>query len=254
MPELPDVEVLKNYCRQNILDRKIDSLVVKNNRVIKSSPVTLRKYLEGEAFRQADRHGKYLFLATDKRELVLHFGMTGSVRYMEKNGDIDHCPFIIDFNDGSRFGFITIRKLGKVMLIDDRKKFIDKNRIGLDAYGIDKTGFQKAIRNGGSIKYRLMNQKKIAGIGNIYVDELLYQTSILPERTKLDKEEVESLFINMKRIFDVSIRHGAEPDEFPSRYLIKRRKQGENCGICAGRINKKTINGRSSYFCSRHQK
>jgi formamidopyrimidine-DNA glycosylase len=254
VPELPDVEVFKNYCRQNILDRKIDSLVVKNNRVIKSSPATLRKHLEGETFRQADRHGKYLFLATGKKELVLHFGMTGSVRYIANKEDIDHSPFIIDFNDGSRFAFITIRKFGKVMIVNDRKKLIDKNKLGPDAYGIDKTGFQKAIGNGGTIKYRLMNQKRIAGIGNIYADEILYQTSILPERTELDKEEVESLFADMKRIFDVSIRHGADPDEFPFRYLIKRRKQGENCGICAGRISKKTINGRSSYFCDRHQK
>lgn len=255
MPELPDVEVLKNYCRQNILDRQIDSLFVRNNRVIKSSPMTLRKHLEGETFKQVGRHGKYLFLSTDQRELVLHFGMTGSVRYIERKGDIDHSPFCIDFKDGSRFAFITIRKLGKVMLVNDRKKFIDKNRLGPDAYAIDKTGFREAVGNNrGSIKYRLMNQKKIAGIGNIYSDEILYQTGILPQRTELDEEEVDRLFSNMKRIFDVSIRHGAAPDELPSRYLLKRRNQGERCGICAGRISKKTINGRISYFCGCHQK
>jgi formamidopyrimidine-DNA glycosylase len=254
MPELPDVEVFRNYCHRHILDRKIDSVTARNNRVMKSSPATLKKHLEGHKFRHTNRHGKYLFLATDTRELVLHFGMTGSVLYMENPRDIEHSPLTIDFDDRTRFAFISVRKLGKVLLIDDQKKFIEKNRLGPDAYEIDKPLFQKAIETGGSIKSRLMNQKKLAGIGNIYSDEILYQSGIHPERKELTQEEIDTLFTTMKRIFDVCIRHEADPDEFPSRYLTKRREQGEPCGICEGRISKEKISGRSSYFCSRHQK
>ncbi len=130
MPELPDVEVFRNYCSRHILDRKIDSVTAQKNRVMKSSPAILRNHLEGRAFRQTARHGKYLFLATDTRELVLHFGMTGSVRYMENPQDIEHCPLILDFDDGSRLAFISVRKLGKVLLVDDRKKFIEKKQAG----------------------------------------------------------------------------------------------------------------------------
>ena len=121
MPELPDVEVFKNYCHRHILDRKIDRVTARNNRVMKSSPATLKKHLEGRAFTQTARHGKYLFLATDDRELVLHFGMTGSVLYMEDPRDIEHCPLTIDFDDGTRFAFISVRKLGKVLLVEDKK-------------------------------------------------------------------------------------------------------------------------------------
>jgi formamidopyrimidine-DNA glycosylase len=134
MPELPDVEVFRKYCHQHILGRKIDSVTAKNNRVMKSSPSTLKKHLEGHKFRQTGRHGKYLFLATDTRELVLHFGMTGSVRYMEDPQDIEHAPLILDFTDGSRFAFITVRKFGKVLLIDDQKKFIEENKVNRAAY------------------------------------------------------------------------------------------------------------------------
>lgn len=254
MPELPDVEVFKNYCHRYILDRKIDRVTARNNRVMKSSPATLKKHLEGRAFTQTARHGKYLFLATDDRELVLHFGMTGSVLYMEDPRDIEHCPLRLDFDDGTRFAFISVRKLGKVLLVEDKKKFIEKNNLGPDAYEMDKALFQKAVEKGGSIKSRLMNQKKLAGIGNIYSDEILYQSGIHPEKKELTQEEIDTLFTTMKRIFDVSIRHKADPEEFPSRYLTKRREQGEPCGICEGRISKEKISGRSSYFCSRHQK
>ncbi|MFO7912695.1 MAG: DNA-formamidopyrimidine glycosylase family protein [Desulfotignum sp.] len=254
MPELPDVAVFKNYCHRHILDRKIARVTARNNRVMKSSPATLRKHLEGRAFKQTTRHGKYLFLATDTRELVLHFGMTGSVLYMEDLQDIEHAPLILDFDDGTRFAFISVRKLGKVLLIDDQKKFIEKNRLGPDAYEIDKALFQKAVEKGGSIKSRLMNQKKLAGIGNIYSDEILYQSGIHPEKKEVTQEEIDTLFTTMNRIFDVCIRHKADPDEFPSRYLTKRREQGQPCGICDGRISKEKISGRSCYFCNQHQK
>ena len=255
MPELPDVEVFREYCRQNILDRKIERLTIKNSRVMKSSASTLRKHLQGAVFRQTARHGKYLFLATDTRELVLHFGMTGHVRFTDEHPDKpDHSPLIIDFDDGNCFIYITVRKLGKILLINDRNAFIEKYSLGPDAMDIDRPGFQNAIEKGGSIKSRLMNQKKIAGIGNVYADEVLYQTDILPDRKSIDREETDRLFKNMQRILKVSIRHKAEPGECPDRYLINRREQGAKCGICDGRISKKTISGRSSYFCDRHQK
>ncbi len=254
MPELPDVAVFRNYCHQHILDRKIARVTARNNRVMKSSPATLRKHLEGRVFIQTGRHGKYLFLVTDTRELVLHFGMTGSVRYMEDPEDIEHAPLILDFDDGTRVAFICVRKLGKVLLIEDREKFIEKNKLGPDAYEIDKALFQKAVEKGGSIKSRLMNQKKLAGIGNIYSDEILYQSGIHPEKKEVTEQEIDILFTSMQRIFEVCIRHKADPDEFPSRYLTKRREQGQPCGICDGRISKEKISGRSSYFCTRHQK
>ena len=148
MPELPDVAFFRNYCHQHILDRKIARVIARNNRVMKSSPATLRKHLEGRAFTQTARHGKYLFLATDDRALVLHFGMTGSVRYMEDPEDIELAPLILDFDDGTRVAFICVRKLGKVLLIDDREKFIEKNKLGPDAYEIDKALFKKAVEKG----------------------------------------------------------------------------------------------------------
>lgn len=255
MPELPDVEVLREYCRQNVLDRKIDRLTIKNSRVMKSSPSTLRKHLEGTVFRQAGRHEKYLFFGTDKRELVLHFGMTGRVMFMDEHPEkLDHSPLVIDFDDGSCFAYITVRKLGQVQLIADKDTFIEKKQLGPDAMGIDRPGFHKAVEKGGSIKSRLMNQKHIAGIGNVYADEILYQTGILPDRKTIDRKETDRVFNTMQRIFEVRIRHNADPGKCPERYLINRREQGAACGICKGRISRKTISGRPAYFCGQHQK
>ena len=70
---------------------------------------------------------------------------------------------------------------------------------------IDRPGFQNAIEKGGSIKSRFMNQKKIAGIGNVYADEILDQTGILPERKAIDRKETDRLFSSMQRILKVSI-------------------------------------------------
>lgn len=257
MPELPDVEVYRQRCNESILKKKIEDVLVTKSKVLKTSSKAL-KQLKDTKFNSASRHGKYLFLRTDKKVLVLHFGMTGRVSFNNGNNknqiNQDHALLTVRFSDDSKFFFINIRKLGKIYLTDDAQGFIKQKGLGTDAASLKKEEFAEKMQGKGSLKSKLMNQGSIAGLGNVYSDEILYQARIHPEQKTIEHEEITILYNTMKRVLKTAIRNKADSKRFPRRYLTTRRKQGEQCGICNGYIRKKTISGRSSYYCGRHQR
>jgi formamidopyrimidine-DNA glycosylase len=257
MPELPDVEIYKNYLTSTILQKKIEKVIINDNRIIKCYTRELHD-LKESYFVNVSRHGKYCFLRTNNGNyLILHFGMTGNVKYYKDKIDPKHTVLIILFSNGYKFAFINIRKLGKVFFSQDQQKFIKKNNLGPDALSLDKNGFIKVIQSRkGNIKGALMNQEVISGIGNIYSDEILYQSAIHPQRKiiNLTMEEIFSIYQSMHKVLDLAIDIRVQLEKFPSSYLINRRKDGGNCGVCTGKIQKQSINGRSCYFCTKHQK
>lgn len=242
MPELPDVEIYKNYLTSTILQKKIEKIIINDKRIIECYTKEL-KNLENNYFVNISRHGKYCFLCTNKANyLILHFGMTGSVKYYKEKIDPKHAVLIILFSNGYKLAFINIRKLGKVFFSQDQQKFIKKNNLGPDALSLDKNGFIKLIQSKkGNIKGLLMKQEDISGIGNIYSDEILYQSSIHPQRKNknLTMDEISTIYQNMHKVFNLAINIRVQLEKFPSSYLINRRKDGRNCGICTGKIQKK---------------
>jgi formamidopyrimidine-DNA glycosylase len=105
------------------------------------------------------------------------------------------------------------------------------------------------------LKSTLMNQGKIAGLGNIYVDELLFQTGLHP-RTKIDaltEEQLKHVYKTMNTIIEQSLAVEADIEKLPKHYLIPHREPGAPCPRCSGTIEKKTIAGRSTYFCTECQ-
>jgi formamidopyrimidine-DNA glycosylase len=117
--------------------------------------------------------------------------------------------------------------------------------------------FNRILKNSrGAVKTFLMNQKLIAGLGNIYSDEVLFQAGILPQARsgRMDENQVRKLYQAMRRVLKTTIRHRADPERFPRSYLIPRRKQGAECPRCSRRIKRIKINQRSAYFCPACQK
>ncbi len=223
MPELPDVAIFTQYLNTTSLHHKIKSVEVRSRDVLAGlSPAELKKGLQGHNFESSCRHGKYLFAALDNDKwLVLHFGMTGFLKYfknMEK--DSPHDRLLISFTNGYHLAYDCQRKFGEIYLIEDLKEFIKEKNLGPDALDpdLDFTSFSEAIgKSGAAVKSTLMNQKIIAGIGNIYSDEILFQAGIHPKTKtgQVDKQSLQTLFKEINNVLSTAIEHRADPEKFP---------------------------------------
>lgn len=258
MPELPDVEYFKRYLDSTSLYKKIESIDIKNKKVLgKSTPVAvLEKNLIGDKFTKTFRHGKYLFIQLNQlnQSLMMHFGMTGYLLYSKKSKEKENKHERIRFSFDNHFylSYISQRMLGKLELIESSKKFIENLGLGPDANEIDKETFKKIIyKHKANIKNLLMNQKYISGIGNIYSDEILFQSRLHPGKkaTSLSTEEIRRLYNKMRDVIKIAVRQQADVNKFPDKWLTPHRKKNEKCPICGGKIESKKVSQRTAYFC-----
>ncbi len=261
MPELPDVEVFRRYLDSTGLHKKIENVDVKDADLLgEVSSLKLKRQLNGSSFENTDRHGKYLFARSDNDSiLVLHFGMTGFLKYF-KNGESEpeHTRLLIDFENGYSLAYDCQRKLGLIELVDDTTGFIEKQELGPDFMddNFKVSDFTELIQGRrGSVKSALMNQEVMAGIGNVYSDEILFHAGIHPETacSNLSQDQVKELYRIGKEVLEKAISSQVEPEKFPTDFLITHREPDTECPQCGGTIKKETISGRSSYFCDKHQ-
>ncbi len=188
MPELPDVEGFKRLLVKTALGKRIDRVSVHDARILgKCAPRSFIEGLEGVSFAEARRHGKHLMARLDRGGwLTLHFGMTGALRFVEEP------PFTrvrFDFAKDGHLAYTNKRMIGRVGLVDDAADFIAEEKLGPDALDrrFDFDAFEARITGiKRDVKSVLMDQEIVAGIGNIYSDEILFQARVDP-RTRIDQ-------------------------------------------------------------------
>lgn len=265
MPELPDVENYARYLRRKALHQAVRKADVGSAAVVAgTSGKKLAAALKGRRLKSARRHGKHLFAALDKHGwLGMHFGMTGRLKYFKHMADDPrHDRLRLDFKNGYHLAYDNQRMLGRVRLLDDPDEFIAAKRLGPDALdpSLDKKTFVDRIcRRDRRIKSALMDQKLLAGIGNVYSDEILFHGRLHPNRRTraLDDEQLATLFRSMRRVLRTAIRSGAGSDDLernlPAGYLLRHRKQGAACPRCSGRVRAMKFSGRTAYYCPRCQ-
>jgi formamidopyrimidine-DNA glycosylase len=258
MPELPEVETYARYFARHALHQRIAAVDVRDERILgEIRKNTFVRRLKGKEFTSVRRHGKHLFAGTTDSWLHLHFGMTGDLEY--GRGEIPRfAKVVFRFDGGAHLAFEDMRLFGVADLVDDPEAFIADRRLGPDpldpALTLKRFAGLLAERRG-AIKSLLMTQELVAGLGNLYVDEILYQTSIHPRRPAngLDAAEVRSIFTAMRRILRLTIERHAREAELPPSFLIHHREVGERCPKCGGTIQRTVVFGRTTYFCKRHQ-
>ncbi|HYH09547.1 MAG TPA: DNA-formamidopyrimidine glycosylase family protein [Thermoanaerobaculia bacterium] len=257
MPELPEVETYTRYFTRHALDQKIARVDVRDERILG----TLRKdafarRLKGRSFVSARRHGKHLFADAGGVWLHLHFGMTGDLAYYREEAP-RFARVVFDFDNGAHLAFEDMRLFGLVDLVDDPDAFIEESGLGPDPLTLRFAGFASLLeRRRGAIKSLLMAQEIIAGLGNLYVDETLYQASIHPRRPvdSLSSKETRALYDTMRRILREAITRHARGADLPGNALYHHREEGERCPRCGGTIQRAVVFGRTTYFCGRHQR
>ncbi|MGM0652723.1 MAG: Fpg/Nei family DNA glycosylase [Bacillota bacterium] len=260
MPELPDVEVFRKYMAEQALNKKITSVEVEKQRVLVGvTPQGLGRRVHGHRFVKTRRHGKHLFAYLDDNFwIVSHFGMTGYFKYYKDKDDRPpHTRLLFHFDNGYHLAYVSQRMLGKVEIVEDIEGYLRQQEVGEDALELSYERFHNLIANRrGSAKTTLMNQGLISGIGNIYSDEILFQSGIHPKVriNNLDENSIKILYQQIQKVLTTAIDKMADPKKLPDDYIIPHRELGDKCPKCGGPIKKIKFNNRGTYFCPKCQK
>jgi formamidopyrimidine-DNA glycosylase len=261
MPELPEVETFRRYFERHALGQPIARVEVRDERILGAvrKESFLRK-LRGKNFTTTRRHGKHLFAqAAERLWLHLHFGMSGDLAYYRDPSEEPRFTRVLfAFENGAFLAFDDMRIFGLADLVDDPDAFIAAQQLGRDPLdpAFRPRDFQALLsKRRGAVKSLLMAQDVVAGLGNLYVDEVLFQTGIHPRRPvdELQPAETRALFTTMRRIVRDVIQRHERGAEHPRGYLIPHREEGERCPRCGGTIRRAVVFGRTTYYCGTHQ-
>ncbi len=254
MPELPDVEAYRRFFRRHAAGKTVRSVGADPTILRNSTPRGLATALRGRRFEEPVRHGKWLIAWTDGPALVLHFGMTGDLIW---SGDEPtrhrHDRVWIGFVEGGELRYRNMRKLGGAWLAHDAD---EAGRImgslGPDALTVDRRTFLDRLgRRRGGIKAALMDQRLVAGAGNLIADEVLWQARIHPKRRieTVSEDERRALFASMHHVLKESVEHFDYVPRKRSWLNYVRGKPGALCPRCRTPLARTAVGGRTTYFC-----
>lgn len=288
MPELPEVETIRRGLLLHVIGREITQLEVRLPKILLEPGVReFKSALKGQTFLNIQRRGKHLIFHTEDFRLLVHLGMTGQLTFWDKTRqndprfyvtphtglqkarqhDIDrHTHISILFADGNAVHYRDIRQFGKWRLFSIQK-FNDSgifSGMGLEPFGREYRinpflrGFQgRSLR----IKSLLLNQSFVAGVGNIYADEALFEARIHPERNanQLTLEERKRLFRAIPLVLKRGLKNGgttlqdfinAEGGPGGNQDFLKvYGREGGKCRRCQRLIARIIVCQRSSHFC-----
>ncbi|KKS65892.1 MAG: Formamidopyrimidine-DNA glycosylase [Parcubacteria group bacterium GW2011_GWA1_42_7] len=271
MPELPEVETITKQLDKSVSGKKINEAEIFVPKIVKNSKKEFEKIIFDAKIKKIGRRAKLaIFELNNGWSLLIHLKLTGQLIFNgEKN---KHTAVIFNFSDGTRLIFNDLRKFGYIKPIktEDLNDFFEKEKIGPEplsekfALADFKNILQK--RPKAKIKQFLMDPKSIAGIGNIYADEILFASKIHPLRRNQDlsTEEIKNIFKNIKKILAKAIElrgtsvenyvdAKGQKGEFEKKLKVYGR-EGEKCVKCGGEVKRIKIGGRSAHFCPSCQK
>ncbi len=289
MPELPEVEVVKRTLEKKILNLIIEKVNINDGNLrYKVNKEEISK-LKGKRFKKIKRRSKFLIFEFNKNFVMLvHFGMTGKFFFVDKKEkkfktsfyynlnkltDQKHNRVVFCFKNKEKLIYNDVRKFGFIKLYDSDKlkKISHLKYLGPEPLEEkwNSKYFKKYILNRKrSVKNILMDQKFISGLGNIYVNEILFQSKVRPERkvSKLNDDEINKIVNYSKKILRRSIKLGGSTIKdfssdngkkgiFQQHFKVYGRK-GEKCSNtdCNNSIIRTVISNRASFFCKSCQK
>tara|TARA_X000000368_G_scaffold331462_1_gene268608 strand:+ start:1628 stop:2446 length:819 start_codon:yes stop_codon:yes gene_type:complete len=271
MPELPEVEVVKNFLKSTILRKKILEIRIVNKNLRYHIPNNLSKTFSHTIITKISRRGKYLILFfSNDFCLLVHLGMTGYFRIKEKEEIIKHDHLFIYFRDKYLI-YNDIRKFGFVKMFKSKLIFnsLHLKKLGVEPLSdnLDYKYFKQNSNKTIDIKTLLMDQSFIAGLGNIYCSEILYSSRIKPTRLSktINDYEIKRLIISIKKILKQSILRGGttiknfivsdEKIGYFKNELKVYGRLGCECLRCgdSNYVEKIIQKGRSTFFCSKCQ-
>lgn len=259
MPELPEAEANRMRVERECLHRTIEAAEPgEDTSYVEFPGDNERARLVGHQFTRTQRHGKLIFAGSESGPWIcVHLGMSGSLRpFDEDDGPPDYAKFLIRFEGDRRLAFRCPRKLGWVRVVESPEAEIARIGFGPDALDIGCEAFVEVIGSSrGAIKSALIEQSKIAGVGNLWSDEILYRTGIDPQRKGSDIAEgkLSEMHAAIQDILRKVVDTGADYSQLPGDWLIHTRDEDAECPRCGGTIIRTKVGGRSAYHCTSHQ-
>lgn len=273
MPELPEVETVKEALKLRLLRRKIIDVNIRYDNVIAyPSKDKFAQEICNQCIHDIKRRGKFLMFDLDDYYLLSHLRMEGKYFFKEKEDAIlKHEHIIFNLDDGIQLRYNDTRKFGRMYLIP--KKEIDTigplKELGLEPWDESLTAeylLNKYKKKRLPIKSVLLDQSIIVGIGNIYADEILFLCKLNPlkKANTLDEKECQDIIKYTKEILDKAIKMGGTTIRtyssvdgvhglFQEELLVHGKDKGI-CPVCKEKINKIKVGGRGTYFCPKCQK
>lgn len=260
MPELPEVNTVRKGFAQVALHQLIEKVQVSDDKILRNaSSAIFRKTLKGQMFVDTFRQGKYFFGQLDSNKYILfHLGMTGDISYYYDRGDQPkHERFNIQFKGGLILGYDDPRKFSHIRVIDNLKDYLKQIKLGPDALLISQQKFQQLFLNKKtSVKSIFMNQKLVAGVGNLYADEICFQAKIHPASIAgaLTKRQINLLHKLMQSILKYACEQDAYYKVYPENWFWEWRSDEGRQIKGKGKVAKSKIAGRTTYFIEGYQK
>jgi formamidopyrimidine-DNA glycosylase len=271
MPELPEVETTLRGLAPHLVGRRIERAVIRHAHLRWPVPRRLPDLLQGREIRAVSRRAKYLLVDCGNGTLILHLGMSGSLRVLPTDtppGKHDHFDLVLD--DGKLMRLRDPRRFGAVLWHEGDPL----NHPLLSALGCEPLGdafdgdylYQAARTRRAAIKLVIMDSHVVVGVGNIYANEALFRAGIRPQSAanKVSRERCRKLAGAIRQTLREAIRHGGstlrdftnsegEPGYFQQHYFVYGRA-GEPCRNCGAPIKQVRQGQRSSFYCPRCQR
>jgi formamidopyrimidine-DNA glycosylase len=258
MPELPDVEGFRRYLERHVRGRAIDHVEVPDAELVRNrTPQALGRALKGARFAAPMRHGKWLIAPAGDVELLLHVGMTGKLQWSRDAADRHRHDRIVFALDGGELRYNNMRRFGGVWHARDGAERDEiTGPLGPDAAALDFDAFEQLLDGRrGSLKAALMDQRLLAGIGNLLSDEIAWRARVHPAApvAKLGARRRRRVYDALEATVRESIPHGRVPHA--EGWLTRVRDTREPaCPRCATRLRRTTIAGRTACWCPRCQR
>jgi formamidopyrimidine-DNA glycosylase len=268
MPELPEVETIKNEIAPYVLDSVITGVTVNDPKIIQKLSVSqFSRAVKGQKVVALERRGKYLMMHLNGgKTLIFHLRMTGSLITNPSETE-KYSRAVLHMDNGNNIVFTDRRRLGVIWLVDEKEEVIGK--VGIEPFDEKFTTalFRKLLKNRTApVKAVLLDQHFIAGLGNMYADEALFAAGIHPEKKagKLTVAEINKLYEAIKSVLSKAIENrGASVDTYRRPGGVNGTAQeefnvahrlGKKCPVCGTPIQRIPIRNRGSYFCPRCQR
>jgi formamidopyrimidine-DNA glycosylase len=262
VPEIPDLEAIASFLKKRIIGESVVSAKVRIPVVVRASKGDFAGALEGNHFRDITRTGKFLIFALDHDLLmVVNPMLTGRFQYVLPDEKMHKkTSFTLDVSTGMQLRYYDDLLMGKLYLattgtLDQLPRFAD---MGPDALAVSREDFSERIRkHTGMVKNVLTNEKFVAGIGNAYSDEILWEARFHPyrKRSSIDAEGIDALYDATRKVLQESIPVVTAKMEESLDYtewrehLKVHRKGGQPCPRCGNRISEITAGNRITNFC-----
>ncbi|MFZ5515920.1 MAG: DNA-formamidopyrimidine glycosylase family protein [Candidatus Zhuqueibacterota bacterium] len=266
MPELPEIVVISKQMNETIAEKKIESVAIYQSKCLNRPEEDYARHLVGQKVKKVAPLGKWVEIHFSRGDrLLISLGMGGELLYFTSSSEIpSNVKFVVRFTDQSGF-YITLSWFGYFHLILKGESNPMTDSLGSDALEISLVDFQKLLKgNKSGIKSFLMNQKNLRGIGNFYIQEILFQARIHPLK-KIDcltDENIVMLYDAMQSVLEEAVDKGSsfyevdffgQKGDYTLELLSFAYKEGAKCPVCGAETEKIKTGSTAQYVCPRCQ-